>query len=182
MENCNKLVRDNVASLLKSQGYKKIEGKKLKGKKYKEELYSLFWQEYKETLSEDKSNRVQVNYADMLEVIRTLMISAKINLKDMDFDKNQPLQWYENNSPSKQKLLKARMDLLQKFDELLQCKTEAVKDQLKDVLYSFKQLIEAHQYSFVQVEEVRRTMFKKLGGYNKGIYLVNVSKTRAHTV
>ena len=46
MKTCNKLVRDNVAELLKSQGYQEIKGKKLKGEKYKAELYSLFLQEY----------------------------------------------------------------------------------------------------------------------------------------
>ena len=44
MKNCNKLVRDNVASLLKKQGFQEVKGKKLKGAEYKKGLYSLFLQ------------------------------------------------------------------------------------------------------------------------------------------
>ena len=68
--------------------------------------------------------------------------------------------------------------LLQKFEELLQMQTEAVKDQLNDIFNSFKYLVEAHKLSFVQVEQQRRDRFKKLGGFDKGLYLVGVSKTK----
>ena len=79
------------------------------------------------------------------------------------------------------KLLNARVDLLQKFDELLQMETEAVKDQLIDVLVSFKRLIETNEFSWSEIEQQRREMFKLLGGYSKGIYLENVSLKKTNT-
>jgi len=178
MKNCNKLVRDNVASLLKNQGYQEIKGKKLKGKEYREELYSLFLQEYKETLSKEKPQQLQVHYADMLEIIRTLMVASKTNIREVDFSGNQSIQWYKNLSPSNKKLLEARIDLLQKFYELLPMQTEAVRDQLGDMLISFKDLVEANNLSFANVETQRREMYKRLGGFSQGVYLVSVSKTR----
>ena len=181
MQKYNKLVRDNVAGLLKHQGYQEVKGRKLKGKKYKAELYSLFLQEYKETLDKDKPQQLQVHYADMLEVVRTLMVATKTNIKDIDFAKSQPIDWYQKISPSKQKLANARLDLLLKFDELLQMKTEAIRDQLGDILKSFKQLVETHGLQFAQVEQVRRVMYKRLGGFNQGIYLESVSKIRTNT-
>ena len=84
MKTYNKLVHDNVTDILKDQGYDKLQGKKLKGKKYKAELYSLFFHEYKETLRKDKPQQLQVHYAEMLEVIRTLMMATKTNIKDVD--------------------------------------------------------------------------------------------------
>ena len=182
MKTYNKLVHDNVTDILKDQGYDKLQGKKLKGKKYKAELYSLFFHEYKETLRKDKPQQLQVHYAEMLEVIRTLMMATKTNIKDVDLYQNQSMDWYKNASRDKDKLTKSRIDLLQNFYELLSMKTEAVKDQLTDVLTSFKQLVESHKLSFIQVEEARRTIFKKLGGFSKGVYLVSVSKTNTYSV
>ncbi|MBQ7797953.1 MAG: hypothetical protein IJ371_02395 [Clostridia bacterium] len=182
MKTCNKLVRDNVTEILKTQGYKEIKGKKLKGEKYKAKLYSLFLQEYKETLNTDEIAELHVHYADMLEVIRTLMITTKTNIKEIDFEKGQPMEWYQRTLSFKSKLNTARIDLLQKFDELLQIKTEAVKDQLGDILHSFRQLVEANNISFIDVEKVRRIMFKKLGGFSQGVYLVSVSQLKTHAV
>ena len=178
MKICNKLVRDNVAGILKNQGYQEIKGTKLKGKKYKDELYLLFFTEYKETLDKDNPQQLQVHYADMLEVVRTLMVASKTNIKAAAMSKNQSIDWYKKASPSKEKLMEARIDLLQKFDELLKMRTEAIRDQLVDMLDSFKQLVEAHQISFAQVEQVRRDMYQRLGGYNKGVYLQSVSRVR----
>ncbi|MBQ8522267.1 MAG: hypothetical protein IJ458_01215 [Clostridia bacterium] len=176
-----KLSHDNSIELLKTKGYQKIEGKKLKGEKHKIALCSLFLTEYKETLTKDDINQIQVHYAEMLEVVRTLMISSKTNIKELDFEQNQAIQWYKNAVPEKQKLANARLDMLQKFYELLKMKTEAVKDQLKDVLSSFKQLVEAHKISFARVEQVRRETFKKLGGFSKGIYIESASKIKTNT-
>jgi len=181
MKKCNKLVRDNVSELLQEQGFNKINQTKIKGKKYKAELYSLFLAEYKETLEKDKSAQLQIHYAEMLEVVRTLMIASKTDINDITTDNNQTMEWYKKASPSKRKLGEARIDLLQKFYELLNMKTEAIKDQLGDILKSFKQLVETHKVSFVKVEQTRRTMFKKLGGYSKGVYLESVSKTSTYS-
>lgn len=182
MKNCNKLVRDNVADLLKEQGYQEVRGKKVEGKEYRNELYSLFLQEYKETLTENQKNKLQVHYAEMLEVVRTLMVSTKSDIKQFKPDKDQQvIEWYKQLSPikAKQKLVDARIDLLQKFYELLPMETEAIKDQLGDMLVSFKQLVEANGFSFSQIEELRRDIYKRLGGFKQGLYLVSVAKTRS---
>lgn len=171
-------IRDNVAELLEAKGFNvKLEW--LDTDEHKIKLCSLFWQEFKITLSPDKASQLQVHYAEMLEVIRTLMVMSRSSVKEFDFDENQAVQWYKNTTSSNERLAKSRIDMLQKFNELLNCKTEAVKDQLKDVLTSFKQLVEAHGFTFAQIEKTRRTIYKKLGGYNKKTYLAGVSKPSA---
>ena len=61
-------------------------------------------------------------------------------------------------------------------------KTEAVKDQLNDTLISLRNLVESHELSFAKVEEMRKTMREKLGGFEKGVYLESVSKTKTANV
>jgi len=170
----NKLVRDNVAGLLKSKGFA-IKGKNLKGEQYTAGLYSLFLRDFKGTF--DANLRLlQIYYADMLEVIRTLMINNGVNIKGLKGGESQPVHWYKNLAASDQKLQTARTDLLEKFYELLQVKTEAIKDQLNDIFNSFKRVLEANNISFVQIEKVRRAQFDRLGGFNKGVYLEGVSR------
>lgn len=171
------LVRNDTAIALKNLGLD-VKGKILEGEEHKNELCSLFWQEYKDTLNTSSIKELLVHYADMLEVIRTLMVMSKTNVKDFDLGKNPAMQWYKKSSPNNDKLFDARLDILQKFSELLTIKTEAIKDQLNDILMSFKSLVEAHGLTFAQVEKTRRTMFKKLGGFNQGTYLMGVSKAQ----
>lgn len=175
----NRLIRENAVKLLEKSGLS-LECEKLKGDEFKHKLCSLFLAEYKQTLTSDKPENLQVHYAEMLEVIRTLMVKTKTNIKEINFNQNQPLDWYSNHSPNKDKLNLARKSLLENFYELLSIKTEAVKDQLGDMIKSFKQLIEAHNISFVQVEQIRRTILEKLGGF-KGDYLVSVTRKRLKT-
>ena len=175
------VVRDNALDKLK-RVYQKVEGRYLKGEERKTKLCSLFLSKYKETLNAENSQQLQVIYADMLEIVRTLMVITQTNVREIDFTANQSLDWYAKVSPSKQQLKTARIDLLQKFNELLTMKTEAIKDQLADMLKTFKQLIEAHKLSFAKIEEIRRAMFANLGGYSKGVYLESVSMKRTNTV
>ena len=172
------LSRNNAVEMYKSQGFS-VKGRIVKGKEYKAQLYSLFLSRYRETLEVDKPQKLQVCYADMAEVVRTLMVITKTNLKNNTLDKKrQALDWYKNLSPSKNKLAEARVDLIQKFYELIPMKTEAVKDQLNDTLISLRNLVESHELSFAKVEEMRKTMREKLGGFEKGVYLESVSKTK----
>ena len=174
----NELSRNNAAEMYKAQGYG-VKGKKLKGKEYKVQLYSLFLSRYKQTLENDKPQKLQVTYADMVEVVTTLMTITKTKFKNNLSDKKQQaLDWYKNLSPSKSKLHEARTDLIQKFYELIPMRTEAVKDQLNDMLVSLRNLVETHELSFAKVEEMRKTMREKLGGFDKGIYIESVSKTK----
>lgn len=176
------LSRNYAAEMYKTQGYGDIKGKKLKGKEYKKELYSLFLSRYKQTLINDKPQKLQVYYADMVEVVITLMSITKTKFKNgLDNKKQQVLQWFKDLSPSKNKLKEARIDLIQKFYELIPMRTEAVKDQLNEMLVSLRNVVEKHELSFANVEELRKTMCEKLGGFDKGIYLESVSKTKIST-
>ena len=177
------LSRDNAVELYKAQGYPYIKGKKIKGKEYKTELYSLFLARYKQTLEDDKVQKLQVDYADMIEVVTTLMVLTKTDFKNHLADESQQaLHWYKSLSPSKTKLKDARIDLMQKFYELIPMKTEAVRDQLNDIITSLYELVEAHELSFANVEKTRKIMREKLGGFSKGIYIDSVSKVKTSTV
>ena len=109
------------------------------------------------------------------------MVKSKTDIKKVNFNQNQSLDWYKNNSPVKEKLNNARIDLLQKVDEFLALKTEAVKDQLIDMIQSFKDLVESHNIPFANVEKFRRKVNEKLGGY-EGDYLEKVSFIKRKTV
>lgn len=172
----NKLVRDNVAGLLKSKGYL-IHGKKLKGEKYKTQLYCLFWQEFKAVM-DCNSSQILIHYAEMLEIIRTLMVVNKVNIKQVKLSNNQPIMWYQNFASPEQKLASARTDLLQKFEELLTMKTEAVKDQLGDILNSFNNLLNVNNLNFSLIEKLRRLQSEKFGGFSQGVYLKEVLKIK----
>ena len=174
MKSCNELVRDNVAGLLKDKGYA-IKGKKLKGEEFTFNLYSLFWQEFNDSLQYTEPKYLQVHYANMLEVLRTLMLKSKLSLKGIESNESQAISWYKSVGSSVQNEKMATIDLLQKTYELFTIKTEAIKDQLIDVFNSFKQFVEAKNVDFVQVETVRRIQFDKLGGFNKGVYLEGVT-------
>ena len=172
------LSRNNAVEMYKEQGYA-VNEKKLKGKEYKKELYSLFWSRYKETLEVDKPQKLQVCYADMAEVVSTLMVATKTKFKGGVADKKQQaLDWYKSLSPSKNKLAEARSDLIQKFYELIPMKTEAVRDQLNETLISLRNLVVSHNLSFAKVEEIRQAKREKLGGFDKGIYIESVSKIK----
>ena len=169
----SKLIRDNAAEQLKQQGYQ-LKGKILKGEKYKKELYSLFFEDFKECLNETDKNRLTVLYAEMLEALRALMINAKMKINQIGNKASQPLQWYNDFLPDDKRLAGARIDLLEKFYEVMQSKTEAVKDQLGDTFVSFKDVVDAHGLSFAKVEEIRRSNYERYGGFNKGVYLEEV--------
>jgi len=179
MEICNKLVRSKVPGLLEDQGYQ-LKGYKLEGEQYDLELYSLFWQSFNQSLNA-KQKQMEVCFADMMEIIKTLMIKNKVNPSQLKTDESQPIKWYKNLLPYKQKLANARTDFLQKFDELLRTNTEAVKDQLGDLLISLKQLVEVNNLSFAKIEEIRRETFKKFGGFGEGFYLEGVSKVQEYS-
>lgn len=180
MKKYNKLVRDNVSGLLKDKGFE-LKGRKLKGEEFDFELFSLFWQNFKQSIS-GGVKQIKLGYAEMLEVVRTLMIRNKVNPAQLRIDESQPVKWYKNTLPQKEKLNNARADLLERFDELLTVKTEAIKDQLGDVFNKVKQVIEANKFEFAEIEEIRRNTFKRLGGYTKGIYIEGVSKKKTYSL
>ena len=82
------LSRNNAVEMYKSQGFS-VKGRIVKGKEYKAQLYSLFLSRYRETLEVDKPQKLQVCYADMAEVVRTLMVITKTKLKNNTVDKKQ---------------------------------------------------------------------------------------------
>jgi len=168
----NKLVRDKVADLLQDKGYI-VNTIKLEGEEYRLELYSLFWREFKESM-EDNKKHLRVHYADMLEVIRMLMLISNMDISKLDLMGNKAVEWYKNMTATQIKLSNARTDLTKTFYELLYTETEAIKDQLTDIFKSFNRLIGVSGLDFIQVEQTRRRNFKNLGGFNKGVYLQSV--------
>ena len=169
----NKLVRNNVGPSLQKQGFT-VQGKILKGEQLQGELYSLFWDEFNKTLDAD-DKRLTVHYAEMLEVVKALIVINKANIKA---DVNKPLKWYKGFASKDKQLAGARTDLLQRYYELLSIKNkEVLKDQLNEVLEAYKDLVDAHNLDFAKIEQVRQEIWKKLGGYTKGVYIKTISKT-----
>lgn len=176
------LSRDNVVGLYKAQGYAHIEGKILKGKELKDKLCSLFFTRFKQTLSEENVPKLQVYYADMMEVVTTLMAKTRTQFKNPLADKRQQaLQWYKGLSPSKMGLKEARIDLMQRFYEFTGMKTEAVRDLLNEMLASLYDVVSHHQgLEFANVEKTRKIVREKLGGFSKGVYIESVSQTKTN--
>lgn len=75
----NKLVRDNIPDIIKSNNENPIISI-LDDKKYKEELEKKLYEEYQEVLDSNGDNRIE-ELADMLEVIKAL---AKLENKTLD--------------------------------------------------------------------------------------------------
>jgi len=75
----NKLVRDNIPNIIKSNGEKPIISI-LDDNRYKEELEKKLYEEYKEVIDSNYSSRIE-ELADMLEIINAL---AKLEDKTLD--------------------------------------------------------------------------------------------------
>lgn len=183
MKEYNKLVRVKVVDLLKNLGCQ-IKGYVVEGEELAFELFSLFWQNFKKTF-QGPVNEVKVAYAEMLEVVRTFMVKNEVNPAELKSDESQPVKWYKNTLPQRERLNNARADLLQRFHELLGIQTqEARKDQLGDVFDGTKRLVEADGYEFAEIEKTRRDLFKRLGGYpyDKGVHIQGVSKKREYSL
>lgn len=66
----NKLVRDNIPSIIKNKGEKPVT-RILSDEEYKIELEKKLYEEYKEVIEATSQDRVE-ELADLLEVIKTL--------------------------------------------------------------------------------------------------------------
>ena len=75
----NKLVRDNIPNIIKSNGETPIT-RILTNEEYKQELEKKLYEEYQEVLESSDEDRIE-ELADMLEVIKSL---AKLENKDLD--------------------------------------------------------------------------------------------------
>ena len=174
------LSRKKSPKVYEAQGYPYIEGKVLKGKELKDKSCSLFLTRYKQTLSEENVQKLQVYYADMMEVITGLMAKTKTQFKNPLADKNQQaLQWYKGLTPAKTRLKEARIDLMQRFYEFTGMKTEAVRDQLNEMLTSLHNVIVEHGLNFNNVKALWKKMHEILGGFE--IYIESVSRTKTNT-
>ena len=120
----NELSRNRAVEVYKTQGYG-VKGRIIKGKEYKVQLYSLFWARFKQTLDCDNPQKLVVLYADMLEVLQSLMKHTKTKFKNNLADpKYQAMQWYKDLSPldTAERLKGLRIDLMQKFQDLMMMK------------------------------------------------------------
>lgn len=75
----NKLVRDNIPEIIKSNGENPITSI-LEDVRYKEELEKKLYEEYNEVIESSGTDRIE-ELADMLEVIKAL---AKLENKTLD--------------------------------------------------------------------------------------------------
>ena len=75
----NKLVRDNIPEIIKSNGEKPVVSI-LDDIRYKEELEKKLYEEYKEVIESSGTDRLE-ELADMIEVIKAL---AKLENKTLD--------------------------------------------------------------------------------------------------
>lgn len=75
----NKLVRDNIPSIIKNKGETPII-RELSEEEYKKELEKKLYEEYKEVISATNDDRVE-ELADMLEVMKAL---ANLEGKDLN--------------------------------------------------------------------------------------------------
>jgi hypothetical protein len=128
----------------------------------------------------------------MLEVLQSLMKHTKTKFKNSLTDpKYQAMQWYKNLSPidSSERVKEARIDLMQKFQDLTMMKTEAVRDHLNEMVESLYNLVECHKLSFARkldrekvsfasVNATNKKMCENLGGFDKGVYIESVSKIK----
>jgi galactose-1-phosphate uridylyltransferase len=177
------LSRDNVAEAYVAQGYPLVKGKILKGKELMAKSCSLFLARFKQTLQEDNVQKLQVYYADMMEDLINLMSKSRTQFKNPYEDKNkQALQWYKKLSPAKSGLKEARIDLMQKFYEFTGMKTEAVRDQLNELLASLANVMEQQGLEVSKVETTRKSMRAKLGGFDKGVYIDSVSHVNTNAI
>ena len=176
MKKFDKLVRNRVSGLLESKGYK-VTTKKLDGEQREKGLYSLFLREFKECEVELDAKKLQINYADMLEIIQDLSVED-ITVADIKHLESQPMKWYKRLMPKKERIKQSKTNLLLKYDELLQIDNDEVrKEQLKEMFAALKELIEARGFNFSKVESLRMERLAKLGGFSQGIYLEEVEKT-----
>lgn len=183
MKEYNKLVRNNALS--KAQGVE-FRSKKVKGKEFKTKLLALFLDEYQQSLSQTDEKKLITNYAEMLEIIKTLVVENQSSLQEISSNNSsQAMDWYTALISDEEKVYYSSTDLLERYYELLSIENnEVFKDGLKDLFVSFKQVIKANNISFKQVELLRRAKAEKIGGFDKGIYLqgvVRINENR-HTV
>ena len=181
----NRLVRDNITGLLENKGFS-VNSERLDTNRFKINLYSLFLLQIKEskelnTDDEKSKQKLQEIYADMLEIIKTIAKVEKISAKDISLEKSpKPIDWYKKLMPKSLRLKIAQTDLLNQFDEFLVIKNQEVKtSQLQEIVTDFKNVLNAQEISFNQVELTRRDMFKKFGGYSQGVYIKGYSKSAA---
>ena len=76
----NKLVRDNIPSIIENDGCKCVT-KILNEKEYKVELYKKLQEETNEVINTSNKEETLEELADVLEVLKTI---AKLNNKDLD--------------------------------------------------------------------------------------------------
>ena len=77
----NKLVRDNIPNIIKSNGEIPIT-RILDNDEYKKELENKLYEEYQEVLSSSGDDRIE-ELADMLEIIKTLANLENKTLNDV---------------------------------------------------------------------------------------------------
>ena len=176
------LVRNGALEKLRLGGYRG-QGRVLKNKELKEALHSLFLQRLEESEECRSENQLKTIYADMLEIMKAYMAANNISAKEVKLTVNQPMQWYKSFASAEVRYQSAKLDLLQRFEELKHIKSEEVKkDQFNDIFNAFNTFIEAKKQNLVKVDNRRKEIAKQAGDYSKGLCLGEVVKEKRYTI
>lgn len=124
--------------------------------KTQERLYRKFLRVFKMATTDNREQ--QQCYAELLEVIRNLIISCNVRVSEVGkCAESQPITWYKQMIPKEQAILNSKIELMQRFSEFINAKSQEVKvDIVKELFVSFRGLLNASGLKFNQIEQLRR--------------------------
>lgn len=125
--------------------------------KTREPLYQEFLRVFKQSQNVSASQR-QVCYAEMLEVIRKLIISSDTKVSDVGkCAESQPISWYKQTISKEQAEFNSTVELLERFSELMAVESQEVfRDVVKELFVSFRGMVKSSGYSLKEIEMIRR--------------------------
>lgn len=125
--------------------------------KTREQLYREFLRAFKQTKN-TSGEQQKVYYAEMLEVIRKLIISCDMNVSEVGkCAESQPISWYKRTVSGEQAVLNSQRELLERFAELMSVESpEVYGDLIEEVFVAFRGLVKASNLTLKSVEMTRR--------------------------
>lgn len=125
--------------------------------KTRERLYREFLRVFKQSQNVSASQQ-RVCYAEMLEIIRKLIISCNIEISEVSkCAESQPISWYKQTISKEQAVMNSQKELLERFGELIEVESQEVfRDVVKELFVSFRGMVKSSGYSFKEVEMTRR--------------------------
>lgn len=135
--------------------------------KTQERLYREFLRVFKKATTNNREQ--QQNYAELLEVIRKLIISCNVKVSEVGkCAESQSITWYKKMLPKERAILNSKIELMKRFEEFINAKSQEVKgDILKEIFVSFRGLLNASGLKFDQIEQLRRAQQEIKRGVSK---------------